>query len=169
MGSLLPCSWVEKPMTNTAQLRIGTPNTTRHAARLDLVVPFTNPELTRTAISAANRLGTGLDSSIRLIKVQVVPWPMDLHQSPVPIEFLEQQLSSFRSDIPTRSEIVFARELEAGLAGALHENSLILLATKNRPWRTRTERLAAHLQQAGYRVLLISMEKASAEKEEHHA
>lgn len=151
-------------MTNTAQRKIGTPNPTSHAARLELVVPFTNPELTRTAIRAANRLGAGLDSSIRLIKVQIVPWPMDLHQSPVPVDFLEQQLSSFQSEIPTRPEIVFSRELESGLTGALHENSLILLATKNRPWPTRTRRLAAHLQLAGYRVLLVSTEKGK-----HHA
>jgi hypothetical protein len=127
---------------------------TRHVrpgAPLDLVVPYTTPELTQAALRAANRLGAGLDSEIRLVKVQVVPFPLDLRYSPVPVEFLEAQLQKF--GVP--SEIRFAREAEQGLRGALRYKSLVVMASKKRPWRTRTERLADSLRHAGYTVVMV--------------
>ena len=130
-------------------------------ARLDLVVPFTTPELTMAAIQAANRLGEGLHSGIRLVKIQVVPWPLDLKQSPVPAEFLRNQLQRFPSALPMKREIRFARELEPGLRGALNEHSLVILATHKRPWRTRTEHLAAQLRRDGYNVVIVPATAAS--------
>ena len=124
-------------------------------ARLDLVVPFTTPELTVAAIHAANRLGEGLNAGIRLVKIQVVPWPLDLKQSPVPVDFLKDQLQRFASALPMKREIRFAREFEPGLRCALNEHSLVILATRKRPWRTRTERLAAELRRDGYNVVIV--------------
>jgi hypothetical protein len=40
-----------------------------YEAELDLVVPFTTPDLTRVALDAANRLGAGLHATLRLVKV----------------------------------------------------------------------------------------------------
>jgi len=60
--------------------------------KLDLVVPFTTPQLTQSALNAANRLGAGLNAEVRLLKVQIVPYPLDLTDSPVPEEFLERQM-----------------------------------------------------------------------------
>lgn len=130
----------------------------RQGAQLDLVVPFTTPELTQAALLAANRLGAGLDSAIRLVKVQVVPFPLDLRHSPVPVEFLEAQLNKLSGEAPQAgltSEIRFAREMEQGLRSTLRYKSMVVLATKRRPWRTRTERLADSLRHAGYTVIMV--------------
>jgi hypothetical protein len=127
----------------------------RTGTQLDLVVPYTTPELTQTALRAAGRLGAGLDSAIRLVKVQVVPFPLDLRHSPVPVEFLEAQLEKF--GVP--SEIRLAREMEQGLRSTLRYKSLVVLASKKRPWRTRTERLAASLRHAGYTVVMVEENK----------
>jgi hypothetical protein len=127
-------------------------------ASLDLVVPFTTPRLTETALEAARALGEGLNSAIRLIKVQVVPFPLDLRFSPVPTEFLEAQMQHLCGDapnVPITNEIRFAREFESGLLGTLRFRSLVVLASKKRPWRTRTERLAASLRLAGYTVIVV--------------
>lgn len=137
------------------QAIIGTAFQTAPQAQLDLVVPFTTPELTLAALEAANRLGTGLNAGVRLLKVQVVPYPLDLNQSPVPVEFLKDQLRSFPATLPTRCEVRLARELEPGLQSAIGEHSLVVLATRKRPWRTRTERLAASLRRAGRTVVLV--------------
>jgi hypothetical protein len=133
-------------------------------ARLDLVVPFTTPRLTQAALNAANRLGAGLNAEIRLLRVQVVPFPLDLKHSPVPVDFLRRQLRTFSSALPTRGEIRLARESEAGLVSALKKNSLVILASPRRPWRTRTERLALKLRRAGYTVVMVS-NKDGAERE----
>jgi hypothetical protein len=124
-------------------------------ARLDLVIPFTTPELTVAALNAAGRLGAGLHAGIRLLKIQVVPFPLDLTHSPVAVDFLKEQLRRFPSALPMKREIRFAREFEPGLRDALNEHSLVILATRKRPWRTRTERLAADLRRDGYTVVLV--------------
>ena len=130
--------------------------------RLDLVVPFTTPELTRAAIAAACRMGDGLYASIRLIKVQCVPYPLALNEPPVFVDFLRQQLSSFHSTLPLTSEIHFAREFDPGLRHSLNEDSVVVLSYRKRPWRTRNERLAASLISAGRRVILIPRENTHA-------
>jgi hypothetical protein len=124
---------------------------------LDLVVPFTTPRSTEKALEAARVLGAGLNSAIRLVRVQVVPFPLDLRFSPVPQEFLEAQLSRLSGgapDIPVTIEIRLAREFESGLLGTLRFRSMVVLASRKRPWRTRTERLAASLRLAGHTVIL---------------
>jgi hypothetical protein len=132
------------------------------AAELDLVVPYTTPDLTRVALDAANRMGAGLNAALRLIKVQVVPFPLDLDQSPVYIDFLKQQLSEFKSELPAAGEIRLARDFEEGLASTLGRDSVVILATPKRLWRTRTERLAASLRRRGHKVVLVSREAENA-------
>jgi len=134
-----------------------TPRTIERAP-LDLVVPFTTPRLTEAALRAASRLGGGLDSAVRIVKVQVVPFPLDLRYSPVPVEFIEKQMEHLCGEVlslPHSAEIRLAREFEGGLRGALRFRSMIVLATKKRPWRTRTERLADSLRAGGYTVVLV--------------
>ena len=138
---------------------IGSANQT---AELDLVVPFTTPELTRVAVDAANRMGAGLNATLRLVKVQVVPYPMDLYQSPVHIDFLKSQLARIPSELPVASEIRLARELEAGLLDTLTSNSVVILAARKRLWRTRSEHLAASLRRAGHKVVLVNQEAKNA-------
>jgi hypothetical protein len=135
---------------------------TRQTAELDLVVPFTTPELTRAALDAANRMGAGLNAALRLIKVQVVPFPLDLNQSPVYVDFLKKQLQQFESALPAAGEIRLARDFEAGLESALDRDSVVVLATRHRPWRTRTERLAASLRKVGHKVVMVCGEPSHA-------
>jgi hypothetical protein len=151
------------------QIGSGVVEQTPHQAELDLVVPFTTPELTRAALNAANRMGGGLNPTLRLVKVQVVPFPLDLNQSPVYIDFLKEQLTQFHSDLPMTGDIRLAREFEAGLLGALGRDSVVILATPKRTpffttsWRkTHNQRLAATLRRAGHKVILIDEEAGNA-------
>jgi hypothetical protein len=125
-------------------------------AELDIVIPFTTPDLTRAAVHAAGELSHGLAAKIRLVKVQVVPFPADLDQPTPVLEFIKEQLSHFKSPLPIEIEIRLARDLEPALCQALNSESLVLLATRRRPWKTRTERLATSLEKRGHHVLLIS-------------
>ena len=153
MGSDLTCDWVTKMQQPENTVLVATDQT-----RLDLVVPFTTPELTRAALAAASRMGTGLHASIRLIKVQCVPYPLALNESPVFIDFLRQQLNSFHSTLPLSSEIHFARDFGPGLDHGLSQDSVVVLSYRKRPWRTRNERIAASLIRTGRKVILIQQE-----------
>ncbi len=130
----------------------------RQAARqaeLDLVIPFTTPRLTRAALEAANRMGAGLEAAVRVLKVQVVPYPLQVEQSPVMVDFLQAQLQKLHSALPVRAEILLTRDFEPALESALHEHSIVVLASPARPWRTRTERLADRLRRAGHTVVMV--------------
>jgi hypothetical protein len=131
-------------------------------AELDLVVPFTTPDLTRVALDAACRMGAGLEAAVRLVKVQVVPIQLNAEQSPVYLDFLKTQLQQFQSTLPMTAEIRLARDFEPGLTGALRKGSVVILATKKRPWRTRTERLAGSLRRFGHKVIVVSEEVKNA-------
>jgi hypothetical protein len=131
-------------------------------AELDLVVPFTTPDLTRVALDAASRMGAGLDAAVRLVRVQVVPIQLNPEQSPVYLDFLKTQLDQFQSPLPLTGEIRLARDFERGLTSALRQSSVVILATKRRPWRTRTERLARSLRRSGYKVIVVSEEVRNA-------
>ena len=131
-------------------------------AELDLVIPFTTPELTRAAITAANRMGAGLHAALRLVRVQVVPFELDLNRSPVFIGFLKEQLAAFESALPIAGEVRLARDFEDGLKSTLGADSVVILATKRRPWRTSTERLSRSLRRAGYRTVLVGSEAQNA-------
>lgn len=145
----------------------------RHTAVLDLVVPFTTPALTRVALDAACRLGAGLNATIRLIRVQVVPYPLPPDQSPVSIEFLKKQMAELRADIgaelPIAREIRLARSVEDGLLETPGGESVVILAAPKRPWTTRNERLAAALRRAGRNVVLINPAAHTAKQEAVHA
>lgn len=107
------------------------------------------------ALDSANRMGAGLNATLRLVRVQVVPFPMDLDQSPVYIDFLQDQIAQFQSELPVKGEIRLAREFEAGLVGTLGRESVVILAARRRPWKTRNERLAAALRRSGHNVVLL--------------
>jgi hypothetical protein len=132
------------------------------AAELDLVIPFTTPGLTRAAINAANRMGAGLNAALRLVRVQVVPFELDLNRPPVFIDFLKEQLAGFESALPIGGEVRLARDFEDGLKGTLGPDSVVILATKRRPWRTNTERLSRSLRRSGYRTVLVGTEAQNA-------
>jgi hypothetical protein len=137
-----------------------------HAAELDLVVPFTTPELTRTALAAASRMGAGLNTSLRLVKIQVVPFPLELDQSPVYIEFLKDQLARLGPDLPVTREIRLTRDFNDGLLGVLGGDSVVILAAPRRPWITRNERLAAALRRARHKVIVVPSKQTEAVQNE---
>ncbi len=107
------------------------------------------------ALEAANRMGTGLQSAIRVLKVQVVPYPLQIERSPVVLDFLKAQLQKLQSALPVRAEILLTRDFEPALEGALNQHSIVVLASHARPWRTRTERLADRLRRAGHTVVMV--------------
>jgi hypothetical protein len=122
---------------------------------LDLVVPFTSVALTRVAMEYASGMGAELTAAIRLIKIQLVPYPMELNQPPVFLHFLEDQLEQFRSALPFKTEILLARDFAPCLLAALRRNSITVIGFRKRHWRTFNERLAARLQRAGHNVVLV--------------
>lgn len=126
-----------------------------HPAKLDLVVPFTTFRQTRAALDEAGRMAPALNADVRLVKIQVIPYPLQLNETPVYLGFLQQQLEHLRAGTTARSELHFAREFEPALRDTLSNESVVVLVGKRRPWPTRIERLAASLREEGHPVILV--------------
>jgi len=134
---------------------------------LDIVVPFTTGPLTRAALSAAGRLSTGLLPLIRLVRTQIVPFPLQLEAAPISSTVLRQHLMPLAEEFGAHVQVCFARDHRDSLRHVLSPDSVILLAARRswwqpRWWKTSEERLAAWLRRNGYTVVLEFMENNNA-------
>ncbi len=145
-----------KTATQLAGSGTATPEVLDGQRKLEIVVPVTSITNAKAAIAAAGRLGSGLDTTIRLLKIQLVPFPLQMGESPIAVGFLEQQLLELDTlDVPVHREIRYARDFDACLRDAITKRSLVVIASARRLWRTREQRLARTLTAEGYSVVLI--------------
>jgi hypothetical protein len=131
----------------------------RGEQRLPVFVPYTTPELTGAALEAAAALTRSLRATAVLLAVHVVPILLPLEEPNVPREYLEQRLRAIAAEsaIPVRVELVFTRDPETGLRQALAPESLVLIATRKRWWKTAEEKMARFLAREGHSVLLVTV------------
>src|ERR1700730_11365029 len=123
---------------------------------VDIVVPYTNPQLTRLAVRQAEELAAKLPSKIRVWRLHGVPFPDDLRYPPVALDILREQTRQIARGVKT-SEItlVLTRDPEAALLKTLRPGSIVVIGTKKRWWRTAQERLAKLCERHGYQVALV--------------
>jgi len=126
---------------------------------LDIVVPYTDQELTAEAIAAAEKLANGLGASVRVLCLEAVPYTMELRQPRVDLDFLRTRLQALPSAGPFRCEIVLTRDADEALLRRLHADSIVMLTSRRHFWRTAQERLADRIRRAGFRVVLAYKEK----------
>lgn len=138
------------------QSRTGSPG-------LDIVVPFTTRLLTRAALTAAGRLTAGLLPLIRMVRTQVVPFPLQLESAPVSTAVLRQQFVPLAEEFGAHLQICFARDTREGLMHTLATDSVVIIAARRRWWwKSREERLAMWLRKRGRNVVLEFVEKNNA-------
>ena len=126
------------------------------AAPLDIVVPYTTPELTRLALRKAGELSAHMPSAIRVLRMQRVPFPLQLNQCPVSIESLRDQTGRIAQDTAaTEVKIFLTRDPDETLMNELQPGSIIVIASKKRWWRTAQERLKQNCARRGHHVTLI--------------
>lgn len=119
------------------------------------MVPFTTPELTQAALAEADALVRQLDVRIRVIAVQTVPIALDLDHPPIATAHLKKALGALVSSASTRGEIYLVRDPDETWANLLAARSLVVIASRRRPWRTREQKLARLLKSKGHEVLQI--------------
>jgi|ERR1035441_5017516 hypothetical protein len=126
---------------------------------LDLVVPYTNPALTVRALAAATELARGVEAAVTLMAVYVLPYPSPLECQDGIRKRLEAELTAVArtSPVAIRVKLVFARDRTDAYLGLLRRQSLVVIGTKDRWWRTREERLARRLTAAGHSVAVIKV------------
>ena len=126
---------------------------------LELVVPYTNPALAARALAAATELARGFEAAVTLMAVYVLPYPSPLECQEGIRKRLEAELTAVARTSPAaiRVKLVFARDRVDAYLGLLRRQSLVVIGTKDRWWRTREERLARRLNAGGHSVAVVKV------------
>ena len=128
-----------------------------HADALQIAVPLQTVIRTTAVLKIAAAMCEGLNWSVRLLDVQVVPARCGMDSPPIDRNFSETRLRSLADAIqaPVSGILVYSRDWEAGLFHALTPESLVVLAVRKRIWKTVEERLAERLRAQGHQVILV--------------
>jgi len=131
----------------------------RRQGQLDLVVPYADPALTTRALAAALKLADGCNVTVTLMAVHVLPYPAPLECQKGIRQRLEGELAAVARAIPAslRAKLVFARDRDEAYLALLRRESLVVIGTKDRWWRTGEERLARKLAAHGHSVAVIKV------------
>ena len=108
-------------------------------------------------MQAAANLTRGLNFHVVLIAVHIVPFPVQLEPLAVMEEHLRAELSKVaeESDLPVTARIAFARDLAEAFRQCVRPESLVVIASRKRWWRTRPEQWARELARNGFRTALV--------------
>lgn len=136
---------------------LGLTETGRGAKAAEIVVLHTGRKLTPAAIRAAADLTSGLDFHLVVMAVHVVPYPLQLKVLPEIERRIESELQRVITDDapPVTARIAFARDLSEAFRQSVRPESLVLIGSSKRWWRTRPERWARELAGHGFRTVLI--------------
>jgi hypothetical protein len=132
------------------------PESDDETERLRLNVLFTTPRETQFALRRAAELSTGLNAEILLIVPQIVPFPLDLDNPPVPLDFASEQLCALVESIDADLDghIYLCRDRLQTFLHALRTNSITVLGLRRRWFLSKSERLARALRQSGHQVII---------------
>jgi hypothetical protein len=123
----------------------------------EIVVIFTDRVRTKAALTAACRLGHGLDLPLTLLAPRVVPYPLPLECSPVPATFIEREMTHLVKGLNAEItiHILLCRNRTEAVKNALGPESLVVIGTGNLGWRFRYRNLVQLLRAEGLRLILI--------------
>ena len=130
------------------------------AGEIELVVPYTDPAMTRAVLDRALALTAGLHARISLVAVHALPYPTPFTCPTATHAFLVAQLLELANGcaVPVASQVVLARSREEGFRHALRAEATVLVGTRRHIWRTAEERLAKMLVCDGHKVILLHVD-----------
>ena len=132
------------------------PKTDQSDGRLEIAVIYTSAQATVTALNKAAALAKGLRACLRLVMLNVVPYPLPLESPPVRCDFSKRHLLEIASLSPleTTVHLCMCRQQIEALLAVLLPHSLVVIGGRTK-WRTtKEEKLAKKLRHAGHEVIL---------------
>lgn len=127
---------------------------------MEIAVPYTEWSLARAVMDRVPALTAGLNATVRLIAVHVVPYPLTFRCPASVHAFLVEQLLDLasRSPLSVDPQVVLARYQEEGFRRVLDRQSIVLIGARRRFWRTQEEKLARALAHEGHQVVLLHID-----------
>ena len=127
---------------------------------LEVTVLYRNPRSTLSALGSVVRLSDGLSAAIRLLVLQVVPYPLPIEKPDVSLGLLAENVRRLTSTIGAgiHVDIRVGRDRRQMLESALTPGSLIVMGGAARWWPGTDYRTAKRLRRLGHQVLYANSE-----------
>jgi hypothetical protein len=145
----------------SCRIQLFCPEIPQQPGRLRIHVLFTNPGDTLAALNAAIEMASELETEIALIVTQIVPFPLPLDDSPVPLDFASEQIrrladSASSAHAELQGFIYFCRNPIETLLQELPARSLIVIGVRPHWPFGKSKRLARALRRHGHEVILAN-------------
>jgi hypothetical protein len=135
-------------------------------ATMEIVVLYTTVPETLQALKMAAHLAHDLSARIRLLVLEVVPYPLPLDQPDVTVPFTQQRFrtlaesASSKAKVDTKVDIHFVRDAEKAIESLLEPHSIVVLGGRCSPWTkvwpTVQGRISKRLKRTGHAVVYAS-------------
>ncbi len=124
-------------------------------ASLEVVVLHTTLTETIQALKTAAQLAQGLSARIRLLVLEVVPYPLPLDQPSVPLPFTQRRFRTLadHAAIETNVDIHLVRDREMSINSLLEPHSIVVIGGHRTWWPSAQSRLAKHLECVGHQIV----------------
>jgi hypothetical protein len=121
-------------------------------ATLEVVVLHTKISETLHALKTAAQLAQGLSGRIRLLVLEVVPYPLPLHQPDVSLPYTQRRFRTLaeKASIETTVDIHLVRDPQKVLDSVLEPHSIVVVGARRSWWRNRTGK---RLERMGHQVV----------------
>jgi hypothetical protein len=121
-------------------------------ATMEIVVLHTTVAETLQALKTAAHLAHGLSARIRLLVLEVVPYPLPLDHPDVTLPFTHRRFRTLaeNASVETNVDIHLVRDREKALASILEPHSIVVMGSHRSWWPNR---LAKRLQRAGHQLV----------------
>jgi hypothetical protein len=124
-------------------------------ATMEIVVLHTTVTETLQALKAAAHLAHGLSARIRLLVLEVVPYPLPIDRPTVGLPFTHRRFRTLaeNASVETTVDIHLVRDRKKVIESILEPHSVVVMGADHAWWPTANSRLAKRLERAGHQVV----------------
>lgn len=124
-------------------------------ATMEVVVLYTTVPETLKALKMAAHLARDLSARIRLLVLEVVPYPLPIDQPDVTLPFTQQRFRTLAesASIETKVDVHLVRDPLRTIESVLEPRSVVVLGGRCPWWPTAQGRLAKVLKRTGHIVV----------------
>lgn len=127
-------------------------------ASLEVVVLHTTVGETLQALKTAAQLAHGLSARIRLLVLEVVPYPLPLDRPDVSLPCTQRHFRTLAENaaIDTSVDIHLVRDAGKAIASILEPHSVVVMGAHRSWWPSARSRMAKRLERLGHQVIQAS-------------
>ncbi len=121
-------------------------------ATMEIVVLHTTVAETLQALKTAAHLAQDLSARIRLLVLEVVPYPLPLDRPDVTLPFTHRRFRTLaeKSSVETNVDVHLVRDREKAVKSVLEPHSVVVIGTRRAWWPNRLVKL---LERAGHQIV----------------